>query len=54
VTIHTQECDNLNNFQNQPERWLEVAWEDETTESNVGRLSVMINNVMGGMGMCAP
>jgi GTP pyrophosphokinase len=50
VTIHTQECENLINFQNQPERWLEVAWEDEMTESNVGRLSVMINNVMGGMG----
>jgi GTP pyrophosphokinase len=50
VTIHTQECDSLVNFQSQPERWLDVAWEEEAAESNIGRISVMINNVMGGMG----
>ena len=29
VTIHTIDCDTLESFADTPERWLDVAWNDE-------------------------
>ena len=52
VTIHTIDCETLENFADTPERWLDVSWGDntETAESHIGRLNVTIANVPGALG----
>jgi guanosine-3',5'-bis(diphosphate) 3'-pyrophosphohydrolase len=52
VTIHTIDCDTLENFADTPERWIDVAWDDgpDAPESHVGRLEVTIANVAGALG----
>lgn len=47
VTVHTSDCDTLESFAGQPERWIDVAWEDNTSngEKVVGRLNVVIANM---------
>jgi GTP diphosphokinase / guanosine-3',5'-bis(diphosphate) 3'-diphosphatase len=51
VTIHTIDCDTLENFADTPERWLDVAWSNKDGEIiHVGRLNVMIANEPGNLG----
>ena len=51
VTIHTIDCDTLENFAETPERWLDVAWSSREADAiHVGRLSVMIANEPGNLG----
>ena len=57
VTIHTIDCDTLSRFAEEPERWLDVAWDAESTRDQtgedrtfVGRLSVIILNEPGSLG----
>ncbi len=52
VTIHTIDCDTLESFADTPERWLDVSWgdKDETSESQVGRLSLTVANEQGALG----
>jgi guanosine-3',5'-bis(diphosphate) 3'-pyrophosphohydrolase len=52
VTIHTIDCDSLENFSETPERWIDVAWDMDslTDESHVGRLSVVLANEAGSLG----
>ncbi|QQG36595.1 MAG: bifunctional (p)ppGpp synthetase/guanosine-3',5'-bis(diphosphate) 3'-pyrophosphohydrolase [Micavibrio aeruginosavorus] len=52
VTIHTIDCETLENFADTPERWLDVSWDDgpDAPESHVGRLQVTISNVAGALG----
>jgi GTP pyrophosphokinase len=52
VTIHTIDCDTLESFAETPERWLDVAWDQDPTSSDhhVGRLSVVITNQPGSLG----
>ena len=50
ITIHTIDCDNLVNFYDQPERWLEVGWETSTDTPHVGRLRVILSNEPGALG----
>ncbi|MAV46907.1 MAG: bifunctional (p)ppGpp synthetase/guanosine-3',5'-bis(diphosphate) 3'-pyrophosphohydrolase [Alphaproteobacteria bacterium TMED89] len=50
ITIHTIDCDNLVNFYEQPERWLEVGWETSTETPHVGRLRVILSNEPGALG----
>lgn len=47
VTVHTTDCDTLESFAAQPERWIDVAWEENATrgEKVVGRLNVVIANL---------
>jgi len=51
VTIHTYDCDNLNNFNDEPERWIDVAWDNEqkTKEAHIGRLALTISNQQGAL-----
>lgn len=51
VTIHTNDCDTLENFADTPERWLDVSWSNdgEGEESHVGRLNLTINNTGGAL-----
>jgi GTP diphosphokinase / guanosine-3',5'-bis(diphosphate) 3'-diphosphatase len=51
VTIHTIDCDTLENFADTPERWLDVAWSNNDGDPiHVGRLNVMISNEPGNLG----
>ena len=51
VTIHTLDCDMLEKFANEPERWLDVSWADTDDEApQIGRLQVIIANVPGSLG----
>jgi GTP diphosphokinase / guanosine-3',5'-bis(diphosphate) 3'-diphosphatase len=51
VTIHTIDCDTLESFAAEPERWLDVAWSsDEADAAHVGRIHVTIANEPGNLG----
>lgn len=52
VTIHTIDCETLEQFADTPERWLDVSWGDsvESPENRVGRLMVTISNEPGALG----
>jgi GTP pyrophosphokinase len=50
VTIHTIDCETLENFAEMPERWLDVAWSSGEDAIHVGRLNVMIANEPGNLG----
>jgi guanosine-3',5'-bis(diphosphate) 3'-pyrophosphohydrolase len=52
VTIHTIDCETLENFADTPERWLDVSWGDgsDSPESHIGRLNVTITNTAGALG----
>jgi guanosine-3',5'-bis(diphosphate) 3'-pyrophosphohydrolase len=52
VTIHTIDCETLENFADVPERWLDVAWhvDPAQAESHVGRLHVVVANEPGSLG----
>lgn len=47
VTVHTTDCDTLESFAAQPERWIDVAWDEGALkgEKVVGRLNVVIANL---------
>ncbi len=45
VTIHTMDCETLENYSDSPERWIDVAWErDQCDSSHIGRLKVNVSN----------
>ncbi len=53
VTIHTIDCDSLMQFQNEPERWLDVSWDmtqQQTDTKHVGRIKLMVMNEQGALG----
>ncbi|MBO6562614.1 MAG: bifunctional (p)ppGpp synthetase/guanosine-3',5'-bis(diphosphate) 3'-pyrophosphohydrolase [Nisaea sp.] len=51
VTIHTIDCDTLENFHATPERWLDVSWDLESENGmHVGRLDVVLANEPGSLG----
>jgi GTP pyrophosphokinase len=53
VTIHTIDCDSLVQFQNEPERWLDVSWDmsqHEEAAKHVGRMKLMVINDKGALG----
>ena len=52
VTIHTMDCDTLQNFADTPERWLAVAWnaQDDPKTKQVSRLHVILSNETGSLG----
>ena len=50
VTIHTDTCDVVKSLQDQPERFLDVSWENDATEDKfVGRLNLYIANQNGAL-----
>jgi len=52
VTIHTIDCETLENYADTPERWLDVAWstQGDPDQAHVGRISVTIGNEPGSLG----
>ena len=51
VAVHTIDCEALESFSSTPERWLDIAWNSslEGTDSHVGRISAILNNVPGSL-----
>ncbi|MFO1152652.1 MAG: bifunctional (p)ppGpp synthetase/guanosine-3',5'-bis(diphosphate) 3'-pyrophosphohydrolase [Rhodospirillales bacterium] len=51
ITIHTIDCQTLSLFADQPERWIDVAWnvEEDPQQVYVGRIVVMIVNEPGSL-----
>ena len=48
VTVHTADCERLEEVQDQPDRWVDVRWApDASNEVQVGRLKIAMNNVSG-------
>ena len=45
VTIHTMDCETLENYADAPERWIDVAWERDQTEiPHIGRLRAHLSH----------
>lgn len=51
VAVHTIDCQSLEQYSDEPERWLDIAWGDEAeNELHTGRLKVMLANEPGALG----
>jgi GTP pyrophosphokinase len=52
VTIHHRGCDVLDSFKDNPERWIDVAWNEEGDDAvqHSARLSVTLENKPGSLG----
>jgi GTP pyrophosphokinase len=51
VTVHTIDCETLANFQDSPERWVDLAWDvDDSEDPYTGRLHVVVANEPGSLG----
>lgn len=52
VTIHTIDCETLRQFDDDPERWLDLAWEGagDFADLCVGRIAVTVANELGSLG----
>ncbi|MGH6948941.1 MAG: RelA/SpoT family protein, partial [Kiloniellales bacterium] len=51
VTVHTIDCETLLNFQDSPERWVDVSWEiNDEHNHHIGRLFVVVANEPGSLG----
>lgn len=52
VTVHTIDCETLEQFADTPERWIDVSWGEgqDNPENRVGRLIVTIANTPGALG----
>ena len=53
VTIHTIDCRTLESFADMPERWLDVAWQDDEADTEmdarVGRIKLVLLNEPGAL-----
>lgn len=50
VTIHTIDCETLESYADQPERWLDISWGDEAASVMTGRLNLTVMNETGSLG----
>ncbi|MEP5925844.1 MAG: RelA/SpoT family protein, partial [Nitratireductor sp.] len=52
VTVHTIDCDTLEGYGDEPERWLDLAWDrgEAQHDMHVGRVHVTVANAPGSLG----
>ena len=53
VTVHRRDCDNLSNFSDVPELWMDVAWEHEGPRRVMARLNTVLSNEPGSLAAVA-
>lgn len=53
LVIHRQECPNVKNFKNQPEKWLDVKWEENLTQTFNVELQIEVLNGRGALATVA-
>jgi guanosine-3',5'-bis(diphosphate) 3'-pyrophosphohydrolase len=45
ITIHTMDCETLENYSDAPERWIDVGWEHEQADArHIGRLRAQVSH----------
>lgn len=49
ITIHTADCEMLENFSSSPERWIDVNWEGTGEERYLGRVKITLSNESGSL-----
>lgn len=50
ITIHTSDCNMLENFSDVPERWIDVSWEKELNADNIiGRVKAIMSHEPGSL-----
>ena len=51
VTIHTEDCETLQRYADEPDRWLDVTWSDAPSKDDKysARLRVTIYNKLGSL-----
>ena len=50
VTIHTIDCDMLEQYADSPERWLDLSWNLDEQDHQVGRVTLVVANESGSLG----
>jgi GTP pyrophosphokinase len=50
VTIHTIDCDMLEQYAESPERWLDLSWNQDEADHQVGRVNLVVANEAGSLG----
>jgi GTP diphosphokinase / guanosine-3',5'-bis(diphosphate) 3'-diphosphatase len=50
VTIHTIDCENLEQYAETPERWLDLSWDDADGNAHLGRIDLVVANEPGTLG----
>jgi len=50
VTIHTIDCDTLEQYAETPERWLDLSWNQDDQDIRVGRVNLVVANEAGSLG----
>lgn len=53
VTIHTTDCETLDNFTETPERWIDVSWDSGEQSMHIGRLRASVSHEKGGLAALA-
>ena len=44
VTIHTLDCETLENYSDAPERWIDVAWERDSAVAHIARIKAHLSH----------
>ncbi|CAA7618064.1 bifunctional (p)ppGpp synthetase/guanosine-3',5'-bis(diphosphate) 3'-pyrophosphohydrolase [Magnetospirillum sp. UT-4] len=47
VTVHTIDCENLEQYAETPERWLDISWDEAEGKAHTGRIDLVVNNEPG-------
>ena len=52
VAVHTVDCQTLNSFEDSPERWLNISWEEQNNINTLSyaRIKVVLTNQPGSLG----
>ena len=50
VTIHTIDCENLEQYAETPERWLDLSWDEADGNAHLGRIDLVVANEPGTLG----
>lgn len=53
LVIHRQECKNVKQFKNHPEKWLDVSWEENITQTFDVELQLEVRNTRGALATIA-
>ena len=53
VSVHTIDCDTLSSYSDDPERWLNISWDNSSNKISLSnaRISVVLKNQPGSLGM---
>lgn len=53
LVIHRQECPNVKHFKNQPDKWLDVSWAENTNQTFNAELLIEVHNGRGALATVA-